>query len=140
MTPETPGLLRRRHNLNLNIQALFDPSGDAAAKAWLGAVLAALQPGDAVAIRDTSGQKLRFRLTTIESRGRGKVALLYTGAAAAHGGKAWNGVTGASRDYPAGSANLVEATDAVREFARILPEGTEHFIDPAHPHWLEPGA
>jgi hypothetical protein len=140
LTAETPGLLRRRHNLNLNIQAVFDPSGDAATQARLEAVLQALAPGDTVAIRETSGQRLRFRITRVESRGRGKQPLLYTEAAGAHGGKAWHGLNGTSRDHPAGSATLVEATDAVREFARVLPEGTPHFIDATHSQWLEPGA
>jgi hypothetical protein len=139
LTAENPGLLRRRHNLNLNIQALFDPSGDAGAKARLEAVLQALMPGDAVAIRETSGQRLRFRITRVESRGRGKQSLLYTEAAGAHGGKAWHGLSGTSRDYPAGASSLVEATEAVREFARVMPDGTPHFIDADHPHWVEPG-
>ena len=139
MTAETPGLLRRRHNLNLNTQSVFDPSGDAASLARRDAALQALRPGDEVAIRETGNQRLRFRITRVESLGRGKTPLLYTEAAGSHGGKAWHGLAGTSRDYPEGSARLVEATPAVREFARILPEGTPHFIDATHPHWLEPG-
>jgi hypothetical protein len=139
LTAETPGLLRRRHNLNLNTQSVFDPSEDAAAKARQDAVFQALKPGDDVAIRDTGSQRLRLRITRVESLGRGKTPLLYTEAAGTHGGKAWHARSGVSRDFPTGSARLVEATPAVREFARIMPDGTPHFIDSTHSHWLEPG-
>jgi hypothetical protein len=138
LTAEIPGLLRRRHNLNLNTQSVFDPSEDAATKARQDAVFQVLKPGDDIAIRDTGGQRLRFRITRVESLGRGKTPLLYTEAAGTHGGKAWHAGTGISRDYPSGSARLVEATPAVREFARIMPDGTTQFIDSTHPHWLEP--
>lgn len=86
--------------------------------------LRSVNPGDEVAIRNSQGGFLQYRITVVTSARPGK-GRLYTQHAAAYGGVAWYMKSGRNCYSPNGQSQLFIPTDAIRDYiaAHKIPVG-----------------